>query len=114
MNNWFKIGLPVLIAVLLVTASVGITLAVTSKGTVNQADAPANAAATTSDTQYARGPLCSNCPAVGQGSGLADQDDGTSGVYVPRSASGSCCTGNVPGSTAQAAPSYRGGCCRSR
>ena len=32
MNKWLKIGVPVLIAALLITASVGVTLALTGKG----------------------------------------------------------------------------------
>ncbi len=62
MNNWLKIGLPILIAVLLVAASVGITLAVTKTNTVG---APTYATGNGTGPGYAYGPRYASCPAWG-------------------------------------------------
>ena len=55
MNNWLKIGLPILIAVLLVVASVGITLATTGGDNLTQAT-PSYRIGDTGNVQYAYGP----------------------------------------------------------
>ena len=62
MNSWLKIGVPIIIAVLLVAASVGITLAVTGGNAVKQVASPAYSAVQTADTQYAQGPAVSQLP----------------------------------------------------
>jgi len=109
MNSWFKIGIPVIIAVLLVTASVGITLAVTGGNAVKQVTSPANSSAQADNTQYARGPSCSNCPGYGQGSAAADADDTAGNVYIP---GGATCP-NYPGyGQGAGTTTYRGGCWR--
>jgi hypothetical protein len=55
MNNWLKIGLPILLAVLLVVATVGVTLAVNRGGNLAQATA-AYRTGDTANAQYAYGP----------------------------------------------------------
>jgi len=55
MNNWLKIGLPILLAVLLVVATVGVTLAANSGGNLAQAT-PAYRTGNTANAQYAYGP----------------------------------------------------------
>jgi len=116
MNSWFKVGIPVLIALLLITATIGITLAVTGGNAVKQVASPALSSGQVDNTQYARGPLCSNCAGFGQGSAAPDADD-TSGVYIPGGAKCPNCPGYIPG--AATAPgqgtgttTYGGGCCR--
>jgi hypothetical protein len=68
MNNWLKIGLPVLIAILLVVTAVSVTLAVTAGNAARQANAPVyqpgNSAA-----QYAAGPSCHGYYGTNQGAG---------------------------------------------
>jgi hypothetical protein len=104
MNNWFKIGVPVLIAVLLVLATVGVTLAVSSKGAAGQGTA----------IEYARGPQCANCAGNGQGSGTGGQDNSTGSVNVPKDATCPSCPGYIAGTGGQPANTNRGGCCGSR
>jgi archaellin len=109
MNKWFKIGVPILIAVLLVAASIGITLAVTGGNATKQAGA---AAGQTAETQYARGPQCPNCPGYGQAA-TGDQDNSTGNVYVPKGAACPNCPGYTAGTAGQTTTN-RGGCCRGR
>jgi hypothetical protein len=91
LNKWLKIGIPVLVAVLLVISAVSITIAVTNGNSANQ---PA-AIYTQGATQVAS----------------ADQGAATNQVYVPQGKQGSCCVGT----TEAAAPSqtFRG-CCGAR
>jgi len=116
MNSWFKIGIPVIIAVLLVAATIGITLAVTGGNAVKQVASPAYSSGQADNTQYARGPLCSNCPGYGQGSAAADQDDAVGNVYIPGGAKCPNCPGYGQGTTTTpgqtGTTTYRGGCCR--
>lgn len=111
MNNWYRIGLPVLIALLLIVATVGITLAVTGRSTAAQTAIAGNSAVS-SGAELGRGSLCSNCPASGQVSAATTSDD-EGPVYVPGGYSGSCCAGTASGTTGQTT-GYRGGCCRTR
>ena len=105
MNRWIKIGIPVIIAILLVVASVGITLAVSSG---NVAQASSDSYRQVSDAQFARGPWCSGCPGYGQGSGAADPDD----VYIPGGATCPACPGYGQGSPGSGGTTTsRGGCC---
>jgi len=116
MNSWLKIGIPVIIAVLLVIASVGITLAVTGGNSVKQVASAAYSSGQAANTQYARGPLCPNCPGYGQGSASADADDTVGDVYIPGGAKCPNCPGygqgavTTPGQAGTTA--YGGGCCR--
>jgi len=118
MNNWFKIGVPILIAVLLVAASIGITLAVTGGNATKQVGVAA-ASGQTAETQYARGPQCPNCPGYGQGA-TSDEDSATGNVYVPGGATCPNCAGYgqattaTPGSQSTGTTTNRGGCCRGR
>jgi len=114
MNNWLKIGVPVLIAVLLITATVGITLAVTGKGAVGQSALPAYTPDQGTGTQYARGTQCANCAGNSQGAVTGDTDDSTGNVYVPSGATCPNCPGYVAGTAGQPATTNRGGCCRGR
>ena len=114
MNKWLKIGVPILIAVLLITATVGITLAVTGKGVVGQSVAPASTPDQGTGTQFARGPQCSNCAGNGQGSGTGGQDNSTGSVYVPKGATCPSCPGYIAGTDGQPAVTSRGGCCSGR
>jgi len=114
MNNWFKIGVPILIAVLLITATVGITLAVAGKGAAGQSVAPAYTPDQETGTQFARGPQCSNCAGNSQGAVTGDPDDSTGNVYVPKGATCPNCPGYVAGTGGQPAATNRGGCCRGR
>jgi hypothetical protein len=117
MNSWLKIGVPVIIAVLLVTASVGITLAVTGGNAVKVVASPAYGTAQTADTQYARGPLCPNCPGYGQGSTAPVADNTAGNVYSPGGATCPNCPGYVqgtataPGQPGAGTSTNRGGCC---
>jgi hypothetical protein len=54
MNNWLKIGLPIVLAVLLVLTAVSLTLAITSGGNGKQTIAYQNPAG----VQYVNGPYC--------------------------------------------------------
>jgi hypothetical protein len=56
MNNWLKIGLPVLVAALLLVSAVGVTLAVTGGNTAGQANLTAYQADNSALGQYAMGP----------------------------------------------------------
>jgi cytochrome c553 len=58
MNNWFKIGLPVLIAILLVVSAVSVTLAVTAGNSARQANAAVYQPGSPSTVQYAGGAYC--------------------------------------------------------
>jgi|GEM_PF-645992 hypothetical protein len=65
MNNWLKIGLPILVAVLLVVTAVAVTLAVTSGGSSRQVET-AYRPAGTGHVQYVNGsygPGYGICPA---------------------------------------------------
>ena len=55
MNNWLKIGLPNLVAVLLVVAAVGVTLASTGGGNLKQVEATYGNG-NTANLQYTYGP----------------------------------------------------------
>jgi len=116
MNNWIKIGVPVIIALLLVTATVGITLAVTGGSPIKQVASSVAGTGQADNTQYARGPLCSNC--AGNGSATADPDESVGDVYIPGGAKCPSCPGYVPGTAAAPAQqatgttTARGGCCR--
>jgi hypothetical protein len=129
MNKWLKIGVPILIAVLLITATVGITLAVTGKGVVGQSVAPASLTGQETATELARGSQCANCPMSGQGSGTGGQDNSTGSVnvpkgatcpsstgsvYVPKGATCPSCPGYIAGTGGQPAVTSRGGCCSGR
>jgi len=115
MNNWFKIGVPILIAVLLITATVGITLAVAGKGAAGQSALPAYTSDQGTATQYARGPQCSNCAGNSRGAVTGDTDDSTGNVYVPRGATCPNCPGCVAGTGGQPTTNANStGCCRGR
>ncbi|MFA5078391.1 MAG: hypothetical protein WC541_02785 [Dehalococcoidia bacterium] len=105
MNSWNRIVTPVIIAILLVVAAVGITLAVTN-GNVAQAASQSYQAGQGSDAQYARGPWCSGGTCFGQGTGTDDPDD----VYIPGGARCPACPGYNQGGTG-GTTGYRGGCC---
>jgi hypothetical protein len=60
MDKWLKIGLPIMVAVLLVVAAVGITLATVS---ANGQVASAYRTGYTVGAQYAYGPGYGGCPA---------------------------------------------------
>ena len=80
MNNWLKIGLPIVLAVLLVLTAVSLTLAITSGGNGKQTVAYQNG--NTAGVQYVNAPYCygyglrtgtvnqnQNGPATGYGPG---------------------------------------------
>lgn len=114
MNNWFKIGVPILIVVLLIVATVGITLTVAGKGAAGQSVGAAYTPGQGTGTQFARGPQCSNCAGNGQGAITGDPDDSTGNVYVCKGATCSNCPGYVAGTGGQPATTNRGGCCGGR
>ncbi len=58
MNNWLKIGLPVLIAIMLVVTAVSVTLAVTAGNSARQANATVYQQGNPPAVQYASGPYC--------------------------------------------------------
>ena len=104
LNNWLKIGLPIVIAILLVISAVAITLAVTSGNPSKQVVSAAYTTQGTSETQLARGGNCPNCtvnnsgdanqPGYGNGTGSSCCSTGTTDVYVPQTNSGrGCCSG---------------------
>jgi hypothetical protein len=105
MNSWNRIVTPVIMAILLVVAAVGITLAVTN-GNIAQAASDSYRQGQVSDTQYARGPWCSGT-CFGQGSVTDDPDD----VYIPGGAKCPACPGYGQGSSGSGTTGYRGGCC---
>lgn len=104
MNNWLKIGLPVVVAILLVVSAVAITLAVTSGSTSAKVVPALYKTQGTSNAQPAGYANCDDCPqngsCNGDGAGRAragatgsccDTDD--TGVYVPKTNSGGgCCS----------------------
>jgi len=114
MNKWFRIGVPILIAALLITATAGITLAISGKGAAGQAAAPAYRPGQETGTQFARGPQCSNCAGNSRGAVTGDTDDSAGNVYVPSGATCPNCPGYVAGSGGQPATANRGGCCHGR
>jgi len=114
MNNWLKIGVPVLIAALLITASVGVTLGLTGKGAVGQSDVPAVTPGQETGIQYARGARCSDCSGTCPGVTAGDRDDSTGGVYVPKGANCPNCPGYTADAGAQPATTVRGGRCSGR
>ena len=114
MNNWLKIGAPVLIAVLLITASVGITLAVTARSSAGQATAPAALPVQGTTTQYVSAPLCPNCPGYVQPSTASGQDNSTGNTYVSQGATCPNCPGYTAATGGQPATTVRGGCCGNR
>jgi len=114
MNRWFKIGVPILIAVLLITASVGVTLALTGKGAVGQSAAPEATSGQETGIQYARGAQCANCAGNGQVPGTVGQDNSTGSVYVPKGATCPNCPGYTATASAQPTTTVRGGCCSGR
>jgi hypothetical protein len=109
LNNWLKIGLPIVMAILLVISAVAITLTVTSGNPSKQVvSASYNPQGSASNTAVATGGTCPNCPvsndggtgqpgngpAVGQGSCCSTGTAGDTGVYIPKSNSrGGCCGG---------------------
>jgi RecJ-like exonuclease len=113
MNNWLKIGVPVIIAALLITASVGITLALTGKGVAGQSAVTAATSGQETATEYARGSQCANCAGNGQVPGTVGQDNSTGSVYVPKGATCPSCPGYIAGSVGQTTTN-RGGCCGGR
>jgi hypothetical protein len=66
MNNWLKIGLPVLIAILLVVSAVSVTLAVTAGNRAGQANTSAYQPGNSSTIQYASGPYCHGYDGINQ------------------------------------------------
>ncbi len=107
MNKWLKIGVPVLVAVLLVISAVSITIAVTNANSANQSTA-SYAPGYVSYSGEAKSATCPGCPGYGQTT-TNDQTTGTNPVYVPQGKQGSCCAAASQGSTTGQA--YRGGCC---
>ena len=105
MNNWLKIGLPIVMAILLVISAVAVTLAVTSGNPSKQVVSASYTTQSTSETQVARSANCANCPQVsscnGDGTGCTTAGTqggccatGDTGVYVPKTNSGGgCCRG---------------------
>ena len=115
MNNWWRIGVPILMAVLLITATVGITLAVTARSSAGQSAAPAILPVQGTSTQYVSAPLCPNCPGYVQGNTASSQQDNSTGsTYVSQAATCPNCPGYTATSVAQPATTVRGGCCGSR
>jgi hypothetical protein len=110
LNNWLKIGVPILVAVLLVISAVSITFAVTSGNRENRA-AASYSPVTVADTGVAKAASCPNCPGYGQAI-TDDQGTATNPVYVPQGKQASCCTVTAQGTASS--QTYRGGCCGSR
>jgi hypothetical protein len=110
LNNWLKVGIPVLVAVLLVVSAVGITIAVTRGDTSNQV-AVSSLPGTVSDAGVAKAAACQNCPGYGQTT-TGDQGTAANPVYIPQGKQASCCANSSQGNpTSQ---TYRGGCCGAR
>ena len=114
MNKLLKIGVPVLIAALLITASVGVTLALTGKGAIGQSSAPETTPGQEAGIQYAGGARRANCEGTCQGSAAGDLDDSAGSVYVPKGATCPNCPGYTAAAGAQPATTVRGGCCSGR
>ncbi len=60
MNNWIRIGVPILVAVLLIVTAVSLTLAITSSS--QQAGATAYPGQKLGNAQYSADARCENCP----------------------------------------------------
>jgi ABC-type multidrug transport system permease subunit len=114
MNNWWRIGAPILMAVLLITATVGITLAVTARSSSGQAAAPATLPVQGTSTQYVSAPFCPNCPGYVHSSTASSQDDSTGNTDVSQGATCPNCPGYTAAAVGQPATAVRGGCCGSR
>ncbi|MGA2367561.1 MAG: hypothetical protein ABSF74_03175 [Dehalococcoidia bacterium] len=72
MNNWFKIGMPVLVVILLIVCAVTITLLVTRYGS-DRTISTTSPVPLRASTQYAGTALCPNCPGYIQSAAVADQ-----------------------------------------
>ena len=110
MNNWLKVGIPILVSVLLVISAVSLTIAVTNGNRANQV-AASYAPGAVSDTGVAKAATCPNCPGYGQ-TAANDQTAATNPVYVPQGKQGSCCA--AASQTSTNSQTYSGGCCGAR
>jgi hypothetical protein len=103
LNNWIKIGVPVLVVLLLIVTAVSITLAATRDNSPRQL-AVSTYKADAGPT--APGALCPNCPGYGDADDNPADTGLTAGAQVP-----SC---HVINSQNSYSPTVRGGCCGAR
>ncbi|MDD5312126.1 MAG: hypothetical protein PHO26_03690 [Dehalococcoidia bacterium] len=115
MNNWYRIGLPVLVAILLVVSAVSITLAVTRDNTVKQVTASGYTAPASTAAPYAKAALCPSCPGYNQEAAASTTGPvaGTTVAYGCRGGGG--CGGQcVNGDGTEPGGYYGDGCGRCR
>lgn len=107
MNNWLKVGAPILIALLLIVSAVSITVAVTRADTVKQLSYAGNVPSQTGNLQQVQGGLCPNCP------GYAQNTNGNQSAANPGYRYGGCCSGRVSDNNGQGNTGTYGyrGCC---
>jgi hypothetical protein len=109
LNDWLKIGVPVLVAVLLVLSAVSITLALTGSSNATPV-AASDVTGPVPGTKVANaGPCCSG---YGQTPTTGDDGTTTNQVYIPGGKQASCCVTAAQGSAP--AQTFRGGCCGAR
>ena len=108
MNNWYKIGMPVLVVILLIVCAVTITLLATRYGqdrtVLSTSSVPLRAS-----TQYAESALYPNCPGYTQSTASA----GEGGTLVPGNSNTGlppCCVSGTQGNNTSGGYG-RGGCC---
>jgi hypothetical protein len=66
MNNWYKIGLPVLVAILMIVSALSITIAVTKDTAAKQVVTTGYTASGNAGEPYAKAALCPSCPGYNQ------------------------------------------------
>jgi len=106
LNNWFKIGMPVLVVILLVVCAVTITLLVT-RNSPDRVISSTTLVPLKASTQYAGPALCPNCPGYTQSA--ANSDGGTTAPSYGYTTRPGCCVTGTQGNNATGG--YIGGSC---
>jgi hypothetical protein len=106
LNNWFKVGMPVLVVILLVVCAVTITLLVTRSNS-DRVISSTPLVPVRASTQYAGTALCPSCPGYNQST--ANSDAGTTAPSSGYTTLPSCHVTGTQGNNA--AGGYIGGSC---
>jgi hypothetical protein len=102
MSNWLKIGVPLLVALLLIISTVSITLAVTRDNSAPGALAYYSTSRT-APTQYGTDARCQSCPNYNT---CPNAGNGTGNCAGSEGCTGGCVTGTA---TAQTPPCHKAG-----
>jgi hypothetical protein len=115
MNNWYRIGLPVLVVILIIVSAVSITLAVTRDNVPRQASAAAYTAPANKAAPYANAALCPSCPGYNQGATTSAPGPAASNTVAYGCRGGGGCQGQcLNGDGTVSGGGYGGGCGRCR